>query len=70
MARPKNTTETIQITLSTTLQVKELLEELSKSGFYGKNAAETAHVLLKEKIRDLQLDGQAPAPRYAPIAVD
>ena len=70
MARPKNTTETVQITLSTTLQVKELLEELSKSGFYGKNAAETANVLLKEKIRDLQRDGQAPAPRYAPIAVD
>ncbi len=65
MARPKNTTETVQITLSTTLQVKELLEELSKSGFYGKNAAETAHVLLKEKIRDLQRDGQAPGPRYA-----
>ena len=70
MARPKNTTETVQITLSTTLQVKELLEELSKSGFYGKNAAETAHVLLKEKIRDMQREGQAPAPRYAPIAVD
>lgn len=70
MARPKNTTETVQITLSTTLQVKELLEELSKSGFYGKNAADTAHVLLKEKIRDLQRDGQAPAPRYASIAVE
>ena len=39
MARPKNTTETVQITLSTTSQVKELLEELSKTGFYGKNAA-------------------------------
>ncbi len=64
MARPKNTTETVQITLSATMQVKELLEELSTTGFYGKNAAETALVLLKEKIRDLQRDGQAPAPRY------
>ena len=62
MARPKNTTETVQITLSTTKQVKELLENLSKTGFYGKNAADTAHVLLKEKIRDLQKDGQAPGP--------
>lgn len=70
MARPKNTTETVQITLSTTSQVKELLEELSKTGFYGKNAAETAHVLLKEKIRDLQSIGQAPAPQYAPLKSD
>tara|TARA_B100000925_G_scaffold9162_4_gene6608 strand:+ start:27854 stop:28057 length:204 start_codon:yes stop_codon:yes gene_type:complete len=64
MPRPKNTTETVQITLSTTKQVKELLENLSKTGFYGKNAADTAHVLLKEKIRDLQKDGQAPGPSY------
>jgi hypothetical protein len=65
MARPKNTTETVQITISTTQQVKDLLEELSRSGFYGKNAAETAHVLLKEKIRDLQVIGQAPGPDYS-----
>lgn len=64
MARPKNTAETVQITISTTPQVKELLELLSQSGFYGKNAADTAHALLKEKIRDLQRDGQAPQPKY------
>lgn len=65
MARPKNTAETVQITLSATPQVKELLEELAKTGFYGKNAADTAMMLLKEKIRDLQRDGQAPAPNYS-----
>ncbi|HRQ88455.1 MAG TPA: hypothetical protein PLA50_06640 [Bacteroidia bacterium] len=65
MARPKNTAETVQITISTTPQVKELLELLSQTGFYGKNAADTAHALLKEKIRDLQRDGQAPQPKYA-----
>jgi hypothetical protein len=70
MARPKNTTETVQITISTTQQVKDLLELLSRSGLYGKNAADTAHALLKEKIRDLQRDGQAPAPRYAPMEMD
>jgi len=70
MARPKNTTETVQVTLSTTKQVKELLEDLSKSGFYGKNAAETAHLLLKEKIRDLQRDGQAPQPSGAHARAD
>ena len=65
MARPKNTAETVQITLSATPQVKSLLEELAKSGFYGKNAADTALILLKEKIRDLQRDGQAPAPNFS-----
>jgi hypothetical protein len=66
MARPKNTTETVQITISTTQQVKDLLEELSRTGFYGKNAAETAHLLLTEKIRDLQAIGQAPGPKFSP----
>ncbi len=64
MPRPKNSAETIQLTLSTTPQVKQLLEELSSSGYYGKNAAETAVILLTEKIRELQSRGQAPAPRY------
>ncbi len=66
MPRPKNTTETVQITISTTPQVKELLEELSRTGFFGKNAADTAHSLLKEKIRELQKDGQAPTPDFPP----
>jgi hypothetical protein len=70
MARPKNTTETVQITISTTQQVKDLLELLSKSGFYGKNAADTAHALLKEKIRDLQREGQAPRPSFAPLPME
>lgn len=70
MARPKNTTETVQITISTTPQVKDLLELLSRSGLYGKNAAETAHALLKEKIRDLQRDGQAPTYQYTPVPVN
>ena len=64
MPRPKNSAETIQLTLSTTPQVKQLLEELSSSGYYGKNAAETAVILLTEKIRELQVKGQAPAPSY------
>lgn len=67
MARPKNTTDTIQITLSTTPQVKELLEILSRSGLYGKNAAETATMLIAEKIRDLQRDGHAPRTAFATL---
>ncbi len=60
MARPKNTAETVQITIAATPQVKAVLEYLAESGFYGKNAADTAMILLKEKIRDLQNVGQAP----------
>lgn len=66
MARPKNTTETVQITISTTPQVKELLESLSLTGFYGKNAADTAHSLLKEKLRELQRVGDAPRTSHFP----
>lgn len=64
MPRPKNSAETVQLTLSATPQVKQLLEELSASGYYGKNAADTAMLLLTEKIRELQAKGQAPSPRY------
>ena len=64
MARPKNTAGTVQITISTTPQVKALLEELALTGFYGKNAADTAHALLKEKIRELQREGDAPKPKF------
>ena len=62
MARPKNTLETIQITISTTAQVKESLQQLTETGFYGKNAADTAHALLKERIRELMQQGQMPNP--------
>jgi len=60
MPRPKNTLETIQITISTTPQVKESLRQLTETGFYGKNAADTAHALLKERIRELLQQGQVP----------
>ena len=60
MARPKNTLDTVQITISTTPQVKDLLEELTSLGFYGKNAADAAHALLKERLRDLMGDRMIP----------
>ncbi len=61
MARPKNTLETIQITISTTQQVKDSLQQLTETGFYGKNAADTANALLKERIRELMQQGQVPS---------
>ncbi|MCB1078177.1 MAG: hypothetical protein KDM63_07770 [Verrucomicrobiae bacterium] len=60
MARPKNTLDTIQITISTTAQVRDVLERLTSSGLYGKNAADTAQALLKERIRELMEKGQVP----------
>ncbi len=69
MPRPKNPAKTVQLTLSTTPQVKALLEDLALSGFYGRNAADTAAQLLTEKIRELQEKGQAPAPRYPEIPI-
>lgn len=64
MARPKNTLDTIQITISTTPQVRDLLDFLTEQGLYGKNTADTAHNLLKEKIRELIEKGHLP--RSAP----
>ncbi len=62
MGRPKNTLETVQVTISTTAQVRDALELLTKTGFYGKNAADTAHSLLKERIRELMQQGLLPPP--------
>ena len=70
MARPKNTLKTVQITISTTEQVKELLESLTETGIYGKNAADTAQRLMLERIRDLQKDGLAPMPSFNASAVE
>ena len=53
MGRLRNSVDTKQITLSVTPVIFNLLDELSRSGYYGKNPSETAAELLKEKIRDL-----------------
>jgi hypothetical protein len=54
MAREKNKIESIQITLSVTEPIRDMLENLALSGFYGKNAADTACILLRERLRELQ----------------
>ena len=65
MARPKNTTESVQITISTTATIKDALEALAATGFYGKNAADTAHMILSQRILELSRD---PLPTIAPWA--
>lgn len=58
MPRAKNTVETVQITVSTTQKVRQFLEELTRTELYGKNAAETAGILLAEQIRMLRRSGE------------
>lgn len=53
MARQKNSVETVQITISVTEKVRDQLELLTTTGYYGKNAAETANTLIAERIRQL-----------------
>ena len=65
MARQKNNVDTVQVTLSVTPAVREFLEQLSASGFFGKNAAETAVVLLNEKLRELMLKPMSPGQPMA-----
>lgn len=58
MARAKNTVETVQITISTTQKVRELLERLTEEGLYGRNVAETASLLIAEKMREMRRGGE------------
>jgi hypothetical protein len=60
MARPKNTVDTVQVTLAMTSVIRDVLENLSSSGYYGKTVAETALILLKEKIRDMRNQPNVP----------
>ena len=53
MARTKNTVESVQITISTTKTVRAYLELLTAEGLNGKNVAETANVLITERIKEL-----------------
>lgn len=57
MARTKNSLETVQVTLSTTLQIKLYLEQLTDTGLYGKNVAETATQLIQDRVKELLKSG-------------
>ena len=55
--RPPNAVETVPLHLSTTPQVKELLESLAVTGRFGKNASEVGEELLRAKLREVELEG-------------
>ncbi len=52
MARRTNTTQSVQVTISTTPAYHAVLEKLAESGMYGKNPADVASRLLTDRILD------------------
>ena len=52
MARQKNAISSVQLTVSVTERVREHLDRMTETGMFGKNAAETANLLLIDSIRE------------------
>ena len=52
MARQKNSISSVQLTVSVTERVREHLDRMTETGMFGKNAAETANLLLIDSIRE------------------
>jgi len=50
--RPQNTVKTEQLTLSLPPAQRELLEELTLTGYFGRNAVETATLLLWQALHE------------------
>jgi hypothetical protein len=50
--RPQNTVKTEQMTLSLPPAQRELLEELTLTGYFGRNAVETATMLLWQALNE------------------
>ena len=65
MPRPPNTVDTVDVHLSTTPQVKDLLESLAATGRFGKNASEVGEELLRAKLREVELEGWLERTRPA-----
>jgi hypothetical protein len=52
MPRQKNAISSVQLTVSVTERVREHLDRMTETGMFGKNAAETANLLLIDSIRE------------------
>ena len=57
MAKTPNSLDSVRLTLTTTPQVKEYLEQLVSAGLHGKNAAEAAERVLVDALAKL-VDGE------------
>ena len=60
MARPKNNVESVQVTIAATKKVRAYLELLTEDGLHGKSVAETAYILITERIKELVRSGHLP----------
>ena len=58
MAKPVNTVRTVTITLSTTEVVRDHLDRLASTGFYGKNPADAAERLLARVLEEMAKEGR------------
>jgi hypothetical protein len=63
MARSKNQVATATLTLSTTPLVVGYLQDLVKTGFYGKNHTEAAERLLAATLESMVREGRLKARR-------
>lgn len=70
MPRSKNSLKTVQVTVSMTEITRGYLEALTEHGMYGKNAAETANMLVQEKLRELKDKGTLPPPPAVPAPIE
>ena len=52
MARQIYAISSVQLTVSVTERVREHLDRMTETGMFGKNAAETANLLLIDSIRE------------------
>lgn len=57
MSRTANVSTTQQLRISTTNAVVSLLDQIAATGLYGKNRAEVAEEMLREKIREAVRNG-------------
>lgn len=64
MAKVKNDLESVTITITTTPQVKQGLQALVQTGFFGKNPAEAAERLLASVV-ERELLSREPVGRQA-----
>lgn len=52
MARQRNAITSVQLTVSVSERVRDVLDQMTETGMFGKNAADTANMLLIDAIRE------------------
>lgn len=67
MPRRSNTIETVQVTISTSAQVRDLLETLARTGLYGRNPAEAASQLIQDRLRTMITSGELHSMQKFPV---